>query len=55
MAGAPVFAAMEPLQRAAAAVWCALGPAAALAGRLGGPRTADAFLIAYGRVTAPRG
>ena len=34
-AGAPPFAAMDPTQQAAALVWCALGPAAFAAGRLG--------------------
>ena len=48
LAGAPVYAAMDPTQRALALAWCAMGPVALAAGKVGGPRMAIGGLVAYG-------
>ena len=48
-AGAPAFANMDATQKALALGWCAMGPLAAVAGRVGaGPKVAAAGLVAYG-------
>jgi hypothetical protein len=47
MAGAPVFTSMDPTQKALALGWCAMGPLATMAGRLGGRGCASSIQFTH--------